>query len=332
METKSESISASPPALFPSITAGFEAIASNIHLIALPVLVDLLLWFGPRLRVLDLVMPSFRQAAEELSKLTSAEMAQGLSAAQELWQVFFERFNLAAFLRSFPVGVPSLMAGESPLENPLGLSAIIEVNTLASALLAVLVFYLLGTTLGSIYFHLVARSTGGEQEHLTLGNLGWKALQSVLLTLILLVVLVLFSIPSTFLMGIFVWINPALAQIALFMLVIVLLWLLIPLLFAPHGIFASGQSAMMAVLNSIRLVRFYLPQTGLFLLVLVLIGQGLDLLWRIPAHQSWMLLVGILGHAFISTSLLAASFAYYRGGMQWMQANIQRFKTANSGQ
>lgn len=331
METKSETFSASPPALIPSITAGFEAIANHIHIILLPVLLDLLLWFGPRLRVFDLMVPRLERAADELAELTSAELLQGLGAAQSLWQQFFEHFNLAVFLRGFPVGVPSLLAGEGPLETPLGATPIVEIDSLAIVLLSIGIFFLLGTSLGALYFHLIARYTGGEKESLSLGNVGWQSLQSVVLTLALLVIMALFAIPSAFLIGIFVWISPALAQIAVFLLVIVLIWLLVPLLFAPHGIYTSGLTAMTSILTSVRLVRFYLPGTGLFLLVIVLISQGLDLLWRIPPHQSWMALVGILGHAFISTSLFAASFAYYRGGLQWMQANVQRFKTANSG-
>ena len=37
-----------------------------------------------------------------------------------------------------------------------------------------------------------------------------------------------------------------------------------------------------------------------------------------------MTLVGIGGHAFITTGLLAASFIYYQGGMRWMQENLKK--------
>jgi len=38
------------------------------------------------------------------------------------------------------------------------------------------------------------------------------------------------------------------------------------------------------------------------------------------------LLVGIVGHAFISTTLLAASFVYYRDMSNWLQNVYERFQ------
>ena len=37
-----------------------------------------------------------------------------------------------------------------------------------------------------------------------------------------------------------------------------------------------------------------------------------------------MSLVGIAGHAFVTTGLLAASFVYYRDAMRWVQEFLQR--------
>jgi hypothetical protein len=43
-----------------------------------------------------------------------------------------------------------------------------------------------------------------------------------------------------------------------------------------------------------------------------------------------MLLVGIFGHAFISTTLLAASFVYYRDMSDWLQNVYERFQQMNN--
>jgi hypothetical protein len=40
-----------------------------------------------------------------------------------------------------------------------------------------------------------------------------------------------------------------------------------------------------------------------------------------------MTLVGILGHAFVSTSLLAASFIFYQDMQTWIEAALQWMKT-----
>jgi hypothetical protein len=95
--------------------------------------------------------------------------------------------------------------------------------------------------------------------------------------------------------------------------------MLMPVFFSPHGIYTFDQDALRALLNSLRMVRFTLPNTGLFLLTFLLLNNGLNFLWTTPAQDSWWMLVGILGHAFVSTALLAASFVYYRDLNTWLK-------------
>jgi len=51
----------------------------------------------------------------------------------------------------------------------------------------------------------------------------------------------------------------------------------------------------------------------------------LSYLWQVPASDSWLMLVGIAGHAFISTALLSASFVYYRDMNKWLQDVYEKF-------
>jgi hypothetical protein len=69
-----------------------------------------------------------------------------------------------------------------------------------------------------------------------------------------------------------------------------------------------------------------LPTTSLLLLVILVISEGLDVLWGVPLSTSWLTLVGIAGHAFISSSLLAATFIYYRDADLWVQQVLQQAK------
>ena len=105
------------------------------------------------------------------------------------------------------------------------------------------------------------------------------------------------------------------------------IWLVLPVFFSPHGIFILGQNAFAAILQSLRMIRFTLPTSGLFLLGSLLISEGLGYLWRIPPNDSWLTLVAISGHAFISTGLLAASFIYYRDINVWLQVVFEQLKT-----
>ena len=79
------------------------------------------------------------------------------------------------------------------------------------------------------------------------------------------------------------------------------------------------MNALHSILASLRMVRFTLPNTGLFLLMFLIINQGLNFLWSTPPLNSWWMLVGIVGHAFVSTALLASSFVYYRDINVWLK-------------
>ena len=52
-----------PPGVIGSLKAGFDAIASNLTVILLPLFLDLLLWLGPRLRVDRLFQRLFDEMA-----------------------------------------------------------------------------------------------------------------------------------------------------------------------------------------------------------------------------------------------------------------------------
>jgi len=54
------------------------------------------------------------------------------------------------------------------------------------------------------------------------------------------------------------------------------------------------------------------------------ISQGMDVLWQTPPEDSWLSLVGIFGHAFISTGILADSFIYYKQAEKRLQALMQQ--------
>jgi hypothetical protein len=97
-----------------------------------------------------------------------------------------------------------------------------------------------------------------------------------------------------------------------------LVWVIFPLLFSAHGIFVNRREAWRSIKQGILITRMTLPSTTLFFLVVFLLSQGFDLLWRIPPENSWLMLLGLAGHAFVSTGLLSTSFVYYREADQWV--------------
>jgi hypothetical protein len=321
---QTQSIYNSPPKLINALLAGFNTVASHVYLLILPVIFDLLLWFGPRLRLQNLLMPLVDNTTRYLLEINSLDLANRMKAVSQVYSEILQRFNLISLIRTYPIGVPSLLASQSPLDNPLGVAQVIEIKSIATACIYLVAILLIGFLLGCLYFNLLGRTTSEGTAAFDFHKFINQVGLTLLLTVGLIVFLVLLSLPGLLLMSVFAVINPGLADIAMIVIFFILLWLLVPLIFTPHGIYSGQRNLFVSIATSVRLVRFFLPGTGIFLLLAILISQGLDILWRMPPASSWLTAVGIFGHAFIYTGLFAASFIYFRGGMVWMLHNIQK--------
>ncbi|MEZ0396045.1 MAG: hypothetical protein ABWK53_06415 [Anaerolineales bacterium] len=313
-----------PPGLIASLAAGFEAVANHITLIALPILLDLFLWLGPRLRLKELLRPFIESIP--LMPVPAAPNLPELSTVQQAWFDFAERFNLFALLRTYPVGTSSLLSLEMPTVSPLGAPPALDAGPFLPALGWSLALTLLGLVLGAVYFYAVSRAAL-KHQHDAHPRLGHAIGQVVLLSLVWWALIVALVFPLAMFIAAIGLLNPAIAQIGLMILALTLAWLVLPIFFSPHGIYTFRQNAILAILSSLRMVRFTLPASGLFVALMLLISQGLRFLWLTPPPDSWWLLVGIGGHAFISTALLAASFIYYRDVNTWLEVVFERLKT-----
>jgi hypothetical protein len=148
----------------------------------------------------------------------------------------------------------------------------------------------------------------------------------LLLSVIWVIGLMMVIVPVMFVLTALTFLSPVLASGALLVLLIFSFWLIVPLFFTPHGIFVRRQNAFYSFFTSLKMARFTLPTSGLFVLFAFLLSTGLNYLWSVPPDDSWMLLVGIAGHAFITTALLAASFVYYRDMNVWLQTIFEQLQ------
>ncbi len=313
-----------PPGLIASLVSGFDAVATHILVITLPVFFDLFLWLGPHLRINQLLQPVIARLPSMLSPTLSPALPAGtnIGAIQQAWTAFANQVNLFGLLQTFPVGVSSLMSLSMPTETPLGAPAGIQANSTIGVTGWWLLLLVIGWLLGGLYYQWVSGVSLKQGPR----PLGQSLKQTVYLSIIWMGFLFVIGIPTFVVYGIVTLISPLVGDIVLFVIGLLALWLVMPIFFSPHGIFTYQQDAFRAILNSLRMVRFTLPNTGLFLLVFVLVGQGLDFLWRTPPAISWLTLVGIAGHAFVSTGLLAASFIYYRDINAWLQVVFEQLK------
>jgi len=319
METPTDTVTVHPPRVIPSFIAGFNTIANHIQLILLPILLDLFLWFGPRLRLKTILDSINQDIALSMLEYGTQEMMDMVRMNQELMQLAIDRFNLFSALRTLPVGVSSLMADQGTLLNPLGQPVLLDMPNMLLAIVLWLVFGFVGLVLGSIYFSEVARFCKEITTRFSARKISAQFLQVLLLVVGLIILIIAISIPTSIMVTILALISPGFAQIGLFVILFFVLWLALPLLFSTHGIFYNELGVLKSVLASARLVRYTLPATGLFMIGVILTSQAFNLLWTSAPETSWMVLVGIIGHAFTSTALLAASFLYYRDGLKWIE-------------
>ena len=317
-----------PPGVMNSLKVGFQAVSTHVSLILLPVVLDVFLWLGPRLSVYGLLNPFLKMLFEEARlNLTSAADIRRFTEFQSIFSEIIERFNLfslLAKLQTFPIGVSSLLAQTMPAQTPLGPQQVLQISSLPAVLGLAFLLVLAGWVLGGLYFGWVSGTAlGGAWQR---DNVVQAILQSILLSVIWFIGLLMLFVPLILLMTVLTMLSPALASAAFFILMILSFWLVVPLFFTPHGIFVRKQNAFYSIFTSLRMARFALPTSGLFVVCWFLLSVGLNYLWSVPPENSWMTLVGIGGHAFIMTALLAASFVYYRDMNAWLQIVFERLQ------
>ena len=317
MENRTK-VSGAPPRMMNAIIAGFNVAANNLALLVLPAAIDLLLWLGPQIRIKQALLPLFTETSLYLQQANSTDLAARIRGAGEIWNQILDSFNLLGLVRTIPIGVPSLMASAGAGDTPLGAAWIIEVNNLGNAVIIWLAVLAIGLIAGSLYFHLLAQATAETKDALEIGAFIKKIGQAFGLSLSFFILLAILAIPALLLVSVVALINPMLGDFAMMFAGFLLIWILFPLVFTPHAVFSGKNNLVVSIMTSVRLVRYFLPGTGIFIIVGMVFTQGMDILWRVPPTSSWMTLVGILGHAFIYTAIFAASFVYFRGGLRWM--------------
>lgn len=324
-----ENIQAMPahPSLMASLKAGFDAVTRHIWLILIPALLDIFLWFGTRLSLADLIQ-NFLGEISSMPELQSTETADLIGAASEIWTSIGESFNLFSALRTYPVGVPSLFAAGQPAGVPVVLASNVEITSPFAIIGFWLLFSAVGLIFGAMFYHLVAQAALVDRIdwHQTIRRWPWNSLQVFLLALFWVALLMLIFIPGSCFLTLVSMTGQPFGQLGLFIYAILVIWVLFPLLFSAHGIFVNRHKVWISVLDSVRITRFTVSRTAIFFVLIFVVNEGLSVLWRVPEGSSWLLLIGVIGHAFIATGLLAASFVYYRDAYLWVQSKLDRSK------
>ncbi len=321
METTQQVELPPPPGVISSIKAGFDVIAAHITAILLPLLLNLFLWLGPRLRM-DSLFNSVKAYMIEVWRAGGIP-AEEIQRSVETLEKSIPTINLFWILRTFPIGISSMLSSPEAAQTPIGNPAILQVDWLS---LAGWIFGLtmIGWIGGGLYFRSIASISAVNKDELI--SPFRAVFQTILLSFACTVIFYMIAFPLLIAMTLLLQVSIVIANIAVLILSLISMWVIVPVFFWPHGVFLRKQNFLSSIASSIQMARFTLPTSSMFILTVFLLSAGLNFLWSIPPEDSWMTLLGIFGHSFVTTALLAASFIYYRDMSTWLQTVLERMK------
>ena len=273
----------------------------------------------------DIIRASLR--ALVLPPMPDSATAEQLAEFKKALEVLAERFNLFSALSSLPTGIPSLMAARMPLDSPMGPAGVIEVQHPLPATFVWIGLTALGLGLGALFQVGVARQLAPQAELPS----GWAVwVRFILFALVVYGGLTLITAGSLILATLATLILPIIGIGVAFLALSFTFWLAIYLAFTPHGIVRYRLGVLKAMTESVLLVRVNLLAAVGFLGVAFGLSWLANQVWILPEETSWLSLLAVVGHAFVSATLLAASFAFYQGRREWLMAVRQKGMTAMS--
>ena len=328
MNVKTKEETSAPKGVIGCLAAGFEILGRNLGLVAIPALLDLFLWLGPRLSIAPLLQQFI--AVLKAQPPPDPEMARQVTQAIQLLEQFGEQFNLLSLLSWLPLlHPPSLLARRTwGKVSPLGDASIFSVASLLALIPWWGMLVLAGLVLGFLYLnHLAHRvraerdldepestpSESAQEEQLALMSESVaRPIRVFLFEAGLLAVGVVFILVWILMVGATTAISQPLGLLVWMLGVGLISYVALHLVFVIPGVLLGGRGLLQAIWESVVLSHRQFPaMMGLVLLTMV-IYEGLGYVWSLPSGDSWSLLVGILGNAVVATGLTAATFVFYQ--------------------
>lgn len=328
--------------LIDSISEGYTAINRRPWLLLLPLLLNVLLWFGPQLSfgplftnihgVLTSLQPGLVDQSE-MQVLYDQLLANGSVDLRS--QATF--LNYVPTLHQYSIGVadsPGNASGvPSIIEPPRLIDArrtdTIEVATVGGAMLVFVTLNALALALSALFLAQVGAAirnpTGGMW--LPRGGLG-AALRVGLAILgavgIILGVMLALGLPLLFFAYLLIFLNPTIGLLALELLFVVGFWINIYIGFYREAIVIHDQGPLRAIYTSFNVVRRNFWGTLGFLALSLIISLGSGVIWFRLVGSTAGLIVAMIGSAYIGSGLLAARMAFFRERLRrWQSAPVQ---------
>ncbi len=297
------------------LSAGFRYLGWRLELILLPVLLDLLLWLGPRFSV----QPLFASLATAYGQLAQTEgVTPDLALMVEQLAGSIREAGQGSNLLNGLVSSSLLHVPSLPLAGGVSMDRVFEIGTMGEALVWWLLFGLLGLLIGVVYLTLLARRlpiggmAGAKPPQVAVAVLRhW--LQVTGFVLLVAVVLLLIYLPISLLVGLVVMLSPAFGSALAAMAGAITLLVFFYLYFVAAALVMDNTPLPAAVLRSLRLVRDNFWPTLGFILLSNVISLGIALLLVQLANLApWAGLAAIALNAYIGTGLSMAFLVFYR--------------------
>ena len=301
------------PGITATLKAGFEVTTKHWWIAILPALLDMFYWLGPRLSPYHLV-------EQAMSFLTNQAM---LAEMNQQLLTTAQQTNLFANLTIPFIGVPTLMRLIPP-QTPI-VTQTIEIQNFGVWFGLLMAISIVGFLLTAFYFTLIAqavkRPSNGRPPLKTFIRhvlSTWVYLIMVGMGVLLASLIIFF--PLMILSTLLSLITPQLVILVLISGMMFIFWLAVFLGFTPHGLTLNNRPLTKAVWESVQLVRLNYISTITLLLAIAGITMVMDQLMHYADDGSWFTLSSIIGHAFVSTALVAASYVFYqdRIAIQWV--------------
>jgi hypothetical protein len=307
-----------PIGFLPSLWRGVEAVNSHPGLLLIPLLLDAWLWFGPRLSIQAGVTPSLR-ALE--SAAASFQVDPALLKSLEGFFAGFNLFNLLSFLPLFP---PSIMAARESSGTPVGAPIGLQIADPAVCIISAAGLVILSLCLGSMYW--VAAGSAASEQRWTLREMAdrWARTAGIVIATVFLFGMAFavsfFAVSSLSQFIILFWPAGAVMVVQLFLFAAggIFFWLILFMVFTPHGAVAFQDGLLRAMWNSVETARWIYPLSMWFPILLIILNVVATSIWSLPDPASWINMISLLGNAYTGSVLATASFAYYLDKRRWI--------------
>jgi hypothetical protein len=319
-----------PISVFRALATGFDRIAARPILILPSLLLDVFLWFGPHLTIPTLIETLTTELVVPLN--ADPALVEQTAAVREALAAFVDRFNLFSSFSTLPagmpfnllfsvfstllVGLPSLMAMRMPVVSPLGNAIVFSLSNPRDVLLLWLGITCVGVGAGVLYNRWLIWQVDPKAR---IGS-AWRAWGRLLVLACL-----------AYLIGTLVLILTGLiasGQGLIYVGMPLLFVAAVYLAFTPHAILRYQMGIWEALKQSLWFVRWnFIGAFGFIVTAFLLLWVSTAQVWSLPNEESWFNLLAILGHAFISATILAGSYAFFQERRQWLLTRIDEMKS-----